>query len=342
MSTGGTLTGVWTPPPLTEPQRAALELIAASRRPLFVGHERPDADVLGSQAALAEGLARRGAEPRILNPDAPSADFAFVAPSCGFGHDKGGRLPRHDLVVFTDMSELSRTAALADRLHESSAPKVVIDHHRLPAEPWWDALFWDVEAAATGVLAARVLHALDVPLDLPTARGVLLALVSDTGFFRFDNANREAFEVAAACAAVGARTSDVFRQLKQDRAPGFPAALSALLSCVEYLDDGRVALMVEERALGASGFAGLGDLALDVLRSVGRVDVALHVRELENGSFKLSARSKDPAEVHGLATALGGGGHARAAGATLDGPVDAARARLAAELDRIDLRPDRP
>lgn len=321
-------------------QQRALELLRAARRPLLVGHERPDPDVLGSQAALAEGLARLGAEPTVMNPDAPSSDFGFVAPACGFAHYKGGRLPRHDLVVFTDMSELSRTAAMASRLVESSAPKVVIDHHRLPDEPWWDALFWDVEAAATGVLVARVLAALGVPLDERIACGVLLALVTDTGFFRFDNTNVEAFETAAACVAAGASTSAIFRHLKQDRDPRFPSALATLLTQVEYLDEGRVALIFEERALGAGGLPGLGDLALDLLRSVGTVDTALHVRELDDGRFKLSARAKDPAEVHGLATGLGGGGHARAAGATLAGPAAAARARLFEELERATLRPD--
>lgn len=330
---------MWTPPTPTEPQRRALKLLRSARRPLLVGHERPDPDVLGSQAALAEGLSRSGAEPTVMNPDAPSSDFAFVAPACGFGHYKGGRLPRHDLIVFTDMSELSRTAALADRIVESSAPKVVIDHHRLPADAWWDELFWDVEAAATGVLIARVLGALGVPMDAAIARGVLLALVSDTGFFRFDNTNVEAFEVAAACAAAGASTASIFRHLKQDRDPRFPAALATLLSRVEYLDEGRVALIFEERTLGAGGQPGLGDLALDLLRSVGRVDAALHLRELEDGRFKLSARSKEPAEVHGLATRLGGGGHARAAGATLPGPAAAARARLLDELAQVPLRP---
>lgn len=342
MSPGGTLTVVWNPPPVTEPQRAALAAIASARRPLLVGHERPDPDVLGSQAALAEGLARRGADPVIVNPDPPGSGLSFAEPACGFGWYRGGRLPVHDLVLFTDMSELSRTGALAERLAESPATKVVVDHHRLPDEPWWDALFWDVTASATGVLAARILHALDVPLDAPIARGVLLALVADTGFFRFDNTNVEAFELAAACTRAGATTTEVFQNLKQAREPGFPAALSALLARVEYFDEGRVALIVEERELGTGGHQGLGDLALDILRSVGVVDTALFVREQEDGSFKLSARAKAPAEVHGLTTALGGGGHARAAGATLDGPLERARARLLEELERADLRPDRP
>ncbi|QDU85717.1 NanoRNase/pAp phosphatase [Planctomycetes bacterium Pla163] len=330
---------MWTPPALDARQQEAVALIGAARRPLFVGHERPDADVLGSQAALADGLSRRGAEPVICNPDAPESGFSFAAPACGFGWDKGRRLPQHDLIVFCDLSEVGRTAGLAERLLASPAKKVVVDHHRLPDDPFWDALFWDVEAAATGVLAARILHALDVHLDAEIARGVLLALVSDTGFFRFDNTNAEALELAAECARLGVRTADIFRELKQGREARFPAALGALLTRTEYLDEGRVALIVEERELGLGGLVGVGDLALDVLRSVGEVDVALHLRELEDGRCKLSARSKEPAEVHGLASGLGGGGHSRAAGATLSGPLPAARERLLRELDAVDVRP---
>jgi len=333
---------MWSPPEPTPQQQRALDALRAARRPLLVGHERPDADVLGSQAALARGLASLGAEPTVLNADAPPRGFDWIEPPCGFRHDRGGRLPSHDLIVLLDLSELARTGALAARLAASPAPRLVVDHHRLPADEEPTLAFHDERAAATGVLVARILAHLRAPLCPDTARAIALAVVSDTGSFRHDTTDAEALAVASLCVARGADLGEIHRRTAQQRDPRFPQALAALLARTRYLHGGRTALVDEPRSLGLGGIEGLSGALLDLLRSVGEVDVALHLRESADGVCRLSARSKPPAEVHGLAVRLGGGGHARAAGATLSGPLAQALERLEHELSTAALRPDAP
>jgi len=335
---------MWPPREPTDEQRRALDRLRAARRPLLVGHERPDADVLGSQAALARGLAALGARPTVLNPDAAGRAFGWIEPPCGFDFQRGRRLPEHDLVVLLDLCELERTGSLAELLRASAAPRVVIDHHRRTpldvrqngdagqgdaAEVHW---FHDESAAATGVLVARALVALGIALDAAIAQALLVAIVSDTGSFRYDTTNAEVLALGAACVAAGASTEAVQRRLAQDRDPRFPQALGALLARVRYLDGGRVALVDEPATLGLGGIENLSDAVLDVLRSVGPVEVALHLRELADGTCRVSLRAKPPAQVHALAVRLGGGGHARAAAATLPGPFARALAQLEKEL----------
>ena len=75
---------------------------------------------------------------------------------------------------------------------------------------------------------------------------------------------------------------------------------------------------------------------LDIVRAVGRVEVVLLLREQRGGPIRLSARSKGDFDVHRLATGFGGGGHLRASGATLQGPLEEARGRLvAAALEQL-------
>ena len=71
-----------------------------------------------------------------------------------------------------------------------------------------------------------------------------------------------------------------------------------------------------------------GDGVLDVLRAVESVEVALLLRAIEPALCKLSARSKGPFDVQRLAAGFGGGGHVKAAGATLEGAITAARQAL--------------
>ena len=74
------------------------------------------------------------------------------------------------------------------------------------------------------------------------------------------------------------------------------------------------------------------DEVLDILRAVSSVEVVLFLRELEDGTCKLSARAKSDYPVNELAARFGGGGHRKAAGATLPGPLDEAKARVVAAL----------
>ena len=74
------------------------------------------------------------------------------------------------------------------------------------------------------------------------------------------------------------------------------------------------------------------DEVLDILRAVASVEVVLFLRELDDGTCKLSARAKSDYPVNELAARFGGGGHRKTAGATLPGPLDEAKARVVAAL----------
>jgi phosphoesterase RecJ-like protein len=102
----------------------------------------------------------------------------------------------------------------------------------------------------------------------------------------------------------------------------------------EYFLDGRLAVV--DQPLARNGEAGLddGDPVLDILRGVGKVEVVLYLRETEPGMCKLSARSKTSFDVNALARQFGGGGHRKAAGATIAGTLAEVRARVVAAAER--------
>ena len=79
---------------------------------LLAGHERPDGDCLGAQAALRSVLTAMGKRVTILNPDPPAPDLDFLSEDCTFGHWQGGDLPEHDLLVVLAM-DMSGSRTLA-------------------------------------------------------------------------------------------------------------------------------------------------------------------------------------------------------------------------------------
>lgn len=309
---------------VTPEQAEALRCLSAAKHLLLVGHQRPDGDVIGSQGALCAALTDAGKQVHIVNPDPTDDGFAFLTGKFPFTAFDGA-LPEHDTIVFMDLNEIDRTGPMTAALRSSPATKVVVDHHLASSEPWWDAAFVDVTASATGILSARIADELGHPLHGAGAEAAFLALVSDTGWFRFENANSDAFYWASRLTAAGVRPSEVQRALYQKHRPERPHALSRVLSRVEYRLGGRVGL-IDLPLSELDHVSPLeGNAAMDVVRSVAGVEVVFLLRELETRQTKLSARATGDAEVHQLAVSFGGGGHAKAAGAQIDARLDKAR-----------------
>jgi phosphoesterase RecJ-like protein len=317
-------------------QARALELLRTGKRFLLCGHVRPDGDCLGSQAALARVLSAMGKDVWIVNADAPEPRYDYLARDVDFGVYRGGDLPRHDVSVLLDFCELSRTGPMEPALAAHASKKLVIDHHVPPGAEWWDESYVDVRAAATGLLVRRIAAQLGVTLDAVAARGVFTSIVTDTGWFKYSNTDAETLRTAAEMTAIGVEPAVVYSALYQRQPLGHPPALARAIERLEYFADGRLAVVDVPIETGDTGSLDT-DEVLDILRAVERVEVVLLLREMVTGGIKLSARSKGDFDVHVLARGFGGGGHKKAAGATIAGSTLAdARTRLvAAAVDAL-------
>ena len=314
----------------TSDQTRALEAIRAARRLLLVGHVKPDGDCLGAQAALSRTLTALGKEVFVLNTDPLPSALDFLGEGTRFRVFSGGDLPAHDACVFLDFCELDRCGALADPIRAANSRKIVIDHHLHHGEPWWDAAYVDVRAAATGLLVRRIARELGVELDVHAARGVYTSLVTDTGWFKYSNTDAETFQAAAEMVAAGVEPAQLFASIYQRSSRDEPRGIARALARLEYHDRGKVALVDLPLAQGEEADLADSDAVLDLLRSVETVEVVLFVREGRDGTCKLSARSKTARNVNELARRFQGGGHAKASGATLRMPLAEAKSRLLA------------
>jgi phosphoesterase RecJ-like protein len=318
-------------------QLRALELIKRGRRFLIAGHMRPDGDCIGAQAAMTRVLESLGKEVWIVNPDPPEARFHYLSSECRYRTFQGGDLPAHDVAVLLDFSEIARSGAMAPALTRAASKKLVVDHHVHVGEPWWDEAFIDSSASATGLLVHRIARALGASLDVVAARGVFTSLVTDTGWFKYSNTDAESLALAAEMVRLGVNPAEIFNALYQQRSRMHPPVVGRLLARVEYFADGRLAYVDQPVSEADSSEHADTDEVLDVLRSVRTVEVVLYLRELADGTCKLSARSKTSYDVHALARSLGGGGHKKAAGATIAGKLADVRAKvLAAALEGFD------
>jgi phosphoesterase RecJ-like protein len=317
---------------------AAVAALQAAGEICLACHVRPDGDALGSMLAVAQALRVRG-RARVI---ASFGDQPFVVPrSLRFlpGADllsPPGAVPaRPEVMVTFDVSSVDRLGVLAGRAAAAGA-LIVLDHH--VSNPGFGTInLIDPAAAATSVLAARLIELLGVDLTADIATGLYTALATDTGSFRF-SATPAVHLLAARLLETGIDAEAIAQQLWDSAPFGSLHVLSAalgraVLEPAEAAGHGLVWTVVTKADRAALGLpAEVAEGVIDEVRRSEEADVAVVFKESDDGRWHVSARSKGRVDVGRACTALGGGGHSQAAGFTTSEPVPDAMARLRALL----------
>jgi bifunctional oligoribonuclease and PAP phosphatase NrnA len=290
---------------------------------LITTHESPDGDAVGSTTALGCFLRALGKDVVIYFADQVPETYRFLPMADTVVHaipDKS-----FDVCFVLDAGEMKRAGkALSECTGIRSF--VNIDHHPY-GEPFGEINFVDPKACATGVLIYRIIHAAGHVLDHDTALCMYTAIVTDTGSFRYSNANQEAFHVAGELVALGINSWSVAEKLYESQPQARLELLAEALATLTVAAKGNFASITVTLAMyektGAN--AELTDGFVNYPRSIHGVEVAVMFREVSSDLYKVSFRSKGSVNVSKLAMAFGGGGHHNAAGCTVCGSLDEVR-----------------
>jgi phosphoesterase RecJ-like protein len=321
-----------------EPPARLLELLGRPRgEALMLGHVHPDGDVLGTLLGLGLALERAGWRVTCAGPD-PVPEVLDFLPGAARWQVWRTAPRRFDTIVLTDCPNDGRTEGLLAASRGPDSQVLNIDHH--PDNRRYGTLNWlDPSAAATGEMVFDLLTGLGWPIGREVALNLYTAVHTDTGSFRYSNTTPRTFRIAAALTAEGAEPALVTDRLYQRRAKDALLTLGALLGRVEVSADGRIASLTVPEGAASEDFMAAEDL-VTYPRSIGGVKVAILLRAEPGGLVKASLRGKGEIPVNRIAHRFGGGGHENAAGCTLPGPLDAAKATLlAAVTQALDGQP---
>ncbi|MGE0639213.1 MAG: bifunctional oligoribonuclease/PAP phosphatase NrnA [Thermoanaerobaculia bacterium] len=307
--------------------------LAAARRILLTSHQSPDGDAIGTELGLARILRGAGREVAIWNdhpvPPAyrrmPGADQIHSGPTPPPGFPAA-----FDLAVVLECPTLDRSGLEKELVQ---VPLLNIDHHL--GNPGYGVAAWvDTEAPAVAVLIAEMARRLSWEIDLLAASCLLVGLTTDTGGFRFSNATPRAFEAAAALVRDGASPELVSQWIYESQSEGSVRLLGELLRTLSLHEAGSVATVVLTREMFDRAGAAAGDSEglVDVPRSIAGVEAVALLREVGDGAFKVSLRSRGAVDVQSIARRYEGGGHRNAAGCRALGALDELRIRFATEL----------
>jgi phosphoesterase RecJ-like protein len=308
------------------PPNDLISALKAAQSFALVTHVNPDGDGLGAEAALAEALEGLGKKVFIANHDATPSRYAFL----GLERWKAPEGPC-DLGVVLDVSVKARTGDGAKALDQAKSVAVV-DHHA-GGGPFGNLNWIESSAASAGSMVAEILRSLKVKLTPGMAGAIYAALAHDTGCFRYSNTSAESFALAAELKAAGADTAEINRQLFESRPASAVKLWAKAMASLEIGDGGLSAMALVPAELMAECGARPEDSdgIVEAARAIEGVEVSCVLRQ-DKEAVKLSLRSKRWLDVNALAGSFGGGGHVRAAGATLKMSLPEAKAKLAAGI----------
>lgn len=310
-----------------------LRKIRQGNRFLLTSHVNPDGDAVGSALGLARILRRLGKGAVVWNRDATPTIYRPLPGSDRIhnGEEPPAGFPDvFDAIIVLECPSPDRTGL---EQHLSARPIINIDHHL--GNQHYGVINWvDSAAPAVGEMIYRLAQGLKVDLDPETASCLYLTLVTDTGGFRFSNATPAAFESAASLVREGAQPEQVSMWLFESQPVAVVRLLGEMLQTLRLHEDGRIATgrLTLEMFRKAGAAPGDSEGLIDHLRSIAGVEAVGLVREREDGTHKVSLRSRGEVDVEKIARHHGGGGHRNAAGFTLQGEGEALREQVAASL----------
>jgi phosphoesterase RecJ-like protein len=314
-------------------ERLAQEL-RAGRSVAISTHINADGDGCGSETALSRLLGQMGIRSKIVNPTPWPDMYKFLlGDDVRDASDTGAKgLKDADVLVVLDISDVKRLGVLAEAVRRLTIPKLVIDHHLPSDEPPSTMIVTDTTACATGELIFDFAAVMDLKITPDIARALYIALLTDTGGFRFSNTTARCLSIAGQLIASGVEPEEMYGRLYASMPVGRLHLLRDALATLEV--DPEYGISWISVAAGAAEQYGLRSEDLEGIaehpRSIGGTRLAVFFRDLGHDKVKVSFRSTGDVDVNKFAKQFAGGGHARAAGALIEGDLEVVRRKVIA------------
>jgi phosphoesterase RecJ-like protein len=321
------------PEPRREPFGDVLERIDGASDIALTTHVNADADGAGSEAALASWLVARGKRVSILNPTPFPDRYRFLV-SEGVevlepGTALDSRAATVDLLLVLDTGEPGRIGRLAKNIREGAV--AVIDHHPTSSDSIPGPGVRDPSACATGELIYD-LFTLGGARDWTASmvQGLYAAIEGDTGSFRFGNTTPRTHAIAADLLHRGLDPEAAYRRLHATVPLRRITMLRLALEGLQVDPDLPITWITVPRSVTHEMDAGADDLdgVAEYARNIQGTEVALLFRQTLDGGTKVSFRSNGEVNVNAIAREFGGGGHDKAAGALIGGPLESTQPRV--------------
>lgn len=298
--------------------------IDKSKNIIITSHENPDGDSIGSTLAMYEYLISKGKTVDIIFHNSIPECYDFMKNIDKieiYNESLNNKLEKADLILILDVNSKARIREVGERLASLKAIKCMIDHHYNPASIA-DYYAVNPHASATGELVYQFLS-MDSSFELnhTIAENIYIAIMTDTGGFKFQNTNQLAHLIASDLLNYPIKPTVIFETIYNQMPQNILKLLALTYLSTELYIDNKFNIFTVKRAdierlnLSLEDLNGFSETTLQIKG----VKVGALITEVPNtNNIKISLRSKDDFNVRDIAAMFGGGGHINAAGAKID------------------------
>ena len=300
---------------------------------IILTHNNPDGDAIGSSLAVYIVLKQMGKNVEIVIPELPRL-FEFLP--CADEVRKEGSKKVYDLAMSLDCATIKLLNGWSNYF-EDAKERIVIDHHSVN-DMYGDLNYVDLSAPACSQVLYSLFKYDNIEITPEIGTCLMTGIITDTGGFQYSGVSKETFEIAANLLTSGVNISKIYKKVFSTHTRGNFELRKLAMNRLELLEDGKVSFTYITREDEESVNAETGDYEgiVEEGRNIEGVEVAIFLHELKDG-FKVSTRSNEYVNVSDVCLMFGGGGHPKAAGATMAGTTEQIKEKLLKEI-RLQLK----
>ena len=298
--------------------QAVIDKIIEAKSVAVFPHVNEDSDALGSCFAFAKVLRKMGKKVTIYVSGRVEARLAFIGTDYVMYHE--GIEHDHDLCACLDCGDLDRITE-RKALFEEIGNSINIDHH-LTNTNFADANYVDGNASATSEILLELFRKMDVEIDDDIAKDLYTAICSDTGCFKYSNVTPKTMRAAADLMEYNFDHAEIVRLLFDCESLAATKLKAEVTEGLKSYAGGKISLVTLDESIGEKCGMHKEDIPnlVEIPRRIEGTEIAVCIKHVKDG-FRVNLRSNGKADVAKVATGFGGGGHVKAAGATVHLPT---------------------
>lgn len=317
------------------PSSEIMDVIKNAKRILVASHIDPDGDALGTQLAMAEYLKDIGKDVILMRDSEIPSKYTFLNNVNQIPHsDSFDDTLIFDTVIILECPNLARIG-MAYRYIKEDMKIINIDHHQ--DNNIFGQLNWINETASSvGEMVYEFFKSISYEIKPAVAELLYVAILTDTGRFRYRSTSPRTLELAGELVAAGADPQLICDNVYYNMNPSSMILIGKVLNGIKFFHENQICLlelsnkMLEDSKADRSESDGLVDYTLF---NSGVIAGAL-IKEIDKNNYKISLRSKNGINVAAIAAEYGGGGHFNAAGCSINLTLDEAREEIVKKLSK--------
>ena len=310
-----------------------LEEIKKAETILVLAHENPDGDEICSFLAMKSSLKQLGKNADVIIREFPRV-FDFLPGREDVKTDSD--IKEYDLVISLDCADFKRL--VGNEYFEKAKQTIVIDHHG-SNKMYGDINFVNPVAPACCQILIGMFPYFGLDIDKELGTCILTGIITDTGGFRHSGITPETFEFTAELLQKGINVSNIYKRVLQTKTKANFELMKRVMDRMEFFEDGKVSFtyITNKDLDDVNALPGDHEGLVEIGRDVEGVEVSIFVRQREDNenAFKISMRSNDYVNVSDVCLMFGGGGHEKAAGASILGDLDSVKQKVLNEVKKV-------